>query len=481
MATTRSFSTAPSRRPRPLPRRTGPPPAACRRPGRGGRRPRTSCRRAPPGCPLPRTPCPRPAGAAADDRLPGARTRGPAASAPGARRARSPARAAPPAAATGGADADPLVASTPCSAPPRSTGGRLDLTYLEFELLAHLVAHPHRVHTRDQLVTTVWGYGHVGDGRTVDVHVARLRRKLGAEHRQVIQTVRRVGYKYAPPARPLTGGDRAARPAPRPSGTPLPVLLSSRNRSAGRGGAGRASPGMRLLVLGGTEFVGRAVVEAAVGRGWEVTVFHRGRHEAPPGCGPVLGDRTADGGRPRSRRARAGGTSSSTPGRRRPARSGTPPGCWPGGRAATCTCRAVRVRVGAAARATPRTPRSSTARRPTRRQTDYARDKRGGELAGGRRVRRGPLAAGAVRADPRPVREHRPAAVVAGPDRARAARSSRPARANCPLQYIDVRDLAEWILDAAEAGLSGAVHLVSPLRAHHDGGAARRVRRGHRG
>ncbi|MEU5343803.1 winged helix-turn-helix domain-containing protein [Streptomyces sp. NPDC020766] len=79
-------------------------------------------------------------------------------------------------------------------------GGRpLELTYLEFELLAHLVAQPHRVHTRDQLVTTVWGYGHVGDGRTVDVHIARLRRKLGAEHREAIQTVRRVGYKYTPP------------------------------------------------------------------------------------------------------------------------------------------------------------------------------------------------------------------------------------------------------------------------------------------
>ncbi|MEU7277577.1 winged helix-turn-helix domain-containing protein [Streptomyces sp. NPDC045431] len=77
-------------------------------------------------------------------------------------------------------------------------GRPLELTYLEFELLAHLVANPHRVHTRDQLVTTVWGYGHVGDGRTVDVHVARLRRKLGAEHRRTIQTVRRVGYKYAP-------------------------------------------------------------------------------------------------------------------------------------------------------------------------------------------------------------------------------------------------------------------------------------------
>ncbi|ANW20506.1 winged helix-turn-helix domain-containing protein [Streptomyces clavuligerus] len=74
----------------------------------------------------------------------------------------------------------------------------LDLTYLEFELLAHLVAHPHRVHTRDHLVTTVWGYGHVGDGRTVDVHVARLRRKMGERYRHTIQTVRRVGYKYTP-------------------------------------------------------------------------------------------------------------------------------------------------------------------------------------------------------------------------------------------------------------------------------------------
>lgn len=83
---------------------------------------------------------------------------------------------------------------------------QLDLTYLEFELLAHLVAHPHRVHSRDQLVTTVWGYGHVGDGRTVDVHIARLRRKLGADHRGSIVTVRRVGYKYAPAV-----GDRADR------------------------------------------------------------------------------------------------------------------------------------------------------------------------------------------------------------------------------------------------------------------------------
>ncbi|MGX1269559.1 winged helix-turn-helix domain-containing protein [Streptomyces phaeoluteigriseus] len=101
------------------------------------------------------------------------------------------------AAAAGG---EALVRIDPVQRTAWVSGRELDLTYLEFELLAHLVAHPNRVHTRDQLVTTVWGYGHVGDGRTVDVHIARLRRKLGAEHRRAIQTVRRVGYKYIPPA-----------------------------------------------------------------------------------------------------------------------------------------------------------------------------------------------------------------------------------------------------------------------------------------
>ncbi|MFC0493995.1 winged helix-turn-helix domain-containing protein [Streptomyces mutabilis] len=94
---------------------------------------------------------------------------------------------------------DPLIRIDTARRTAAVAGRELELTYLEFELLAHLVAHPHRVHTRDQLVTTVWGYGHVGDGRTVDVHVARLRRELGAEHRRTIQTVRRVGYEYSPP------------------------------------------------------------------------------------------------------------------------------------------------------------------------------------------------------------------------------------------------------------------------------------------
>lgn len=77
-------------------------------------------------------------------------------------------------------------------------GRELELTYLEFDLLSHFVAHPHTVHTRDALISGIWGYGHVGDGRTVDVHVARLRRKLGPAYRGRISTVRSVGYKYVP-------------------------------------------------------------------------------------------------------------------------------------------------------------------------------------------------------------------------------------------------------------------------------------------
>ena len=88
-------------------------------------------------------------------------------------------------------------------------GRRLDLTYLEFQLLAHLANHPHRVHSRAHLVTAIWGYDHVGDGRTVDVHIARLRRKLGAPHRRRIVTVRRVGYKYLPER---SGPDAAPQP-----------------------------------------------------------------------------------------------------------------------------------------------------------------------------------------------------------------------------------------------------------------------------
>ena len=81
-------------------------------------------------------------------------------------------------------------------------GGRpLDLTFKEFELLKYLAQHPGRVFTRDQLLQEVWGYDYFGGTRTVDVHVRRLRAKLGPEHEQLIGTVRNVGYRFVlPPA-----------------------------------------------------------------------------------------------------------------------------------------------------------------------------------------------------------------------------------------------------------------------------------------
>jgi DNA-binding response OmpR family regulator len=83
-------------------------------------------------------------------------------------------------------------------------GRPLDLTYKEFELLKFLAQHPGRVFTRDQLLREVWGYDYFGGTRTVDVHVRRLRAKLGAEHESMIGTVRQVGYKFVlPPSRSL--------------------------------------------------------------------------------------------------------------------------------------------------------------------------------------------------------------------------------------------------------------------------------------
>ncbi len=72
----------------------------------------------------------------------------------------------------------------------------LDLTYMEYELLKFLSSNPGRVFTRETLLSRVWGYEYYGGARTVDVHVRRLRAKLGEEHAGLIQTVRSVGYKF---------------------------------------------------------------------------------------------------------------------------------------------------------------------------------------------------------------------------------------------------------------------------------------------
>jgi DNA-binding response OmpR family regulator len=80
----------------------------------------------------------------------------------------------------------------------RLRGRVLDLTFKEFELLKYLAQHPGRVFTRAQLLQEVWGYDYFGGTRTVDVHVRRLRAKLGTEYEALIGTVRNVGYRFVP-------------------------------------------------------------------------------------------------------------------------------------------------------------------------------------------------------------------------------------------------------------------------------------------
>jgi DNA-binding response OmpR family regulator len=90
----------------------------------------------------------------------------------------------------------------------RLRGTPLDLTYREFELLKYLAGNPGRVFTRGQLLQEVWGYDYYGGTRTVDVHIRRLRAKLGAEYESLIGTVRGVGYKLDPHgATAVTGPD----------------------------------------------------------------------------------------------------------------------------------------------------------------------------------------------------------------------------------------------------------------------------------
>ncbi len=104
-------------------------------------------------------------------------------------------------------------------------GQPIDLAYKEFELLKYLVQHPGRVFTRAQLLQEVWGYDYYGGTRTVDVHIRRLRAKLGGEYEHLIGTVRNVGYRFDPP----DDEDRAATTQNTADSTP--VAHSERPRS----------------------------------------------------------------------------------------------------------------------------------------------------------------------------------------------------------------------------------------------------------
>ncbi|MFJ7148052.1 NAD-dependent epimerase/dehydratase family protein [Streptomyces sp. NPDC100445] len=219
---------------------------------------------------------------------------------------------------------------------------------------------------------------------------------------------------------------------------------------------------MRLLVLGGTEFVGRAVVEGALGRGWEVTVFHRGRHRPPPGARVLHGDRTAAGGL--AALAAAGGGWDAVV------------DTWSGApRAVDAAARLLRGRAGryvyVSSRSVYAWPRVAGDAEDAplvegaaagAESTDYARDKRGGELA----------AVGAFGAAGSLLVR---AGLILGPYEnvgrlpwwlnrmARGGPVLAPGPGGLPVQYVDARDLADWLLGAVEGELGGPYNLAGPL------------------
>ncbi|MFI0262027.1 NAD-dependent epimerase/dehydratase family protein [Streptomyces sp. NPDC017056] len=214
---------------------------------------------------------------------------------------------------------------------------------------------------------------------------------------------------------------------------------------------------MRLLMLGGTEFVGRAVTDAALARGWQVTVFHRGQHAAPPGTTVLHGDRTDAA----TLGALADGTWDVVV------------DTWKG--APTAVRDAARLLADRAGRyvyvstgsvyAPPAGPGHTEESRlvegsPDADSVAYAEDKRGGELA-----------ALAAFGEDRTLLAR--AGLILGPGEnlgrlpwwltriARGGPVLAPGPRDLGLQYIDVRDLAEWILHAVETGLSGPYNLIS--------------------
>ncbi|MBM7441270.1 nucleoside-diphosphate-sugar epimerase [Streptomyces sp. HB132] len=216
---------------------------------------------------------------------------------------------------------------------------------------------------------------------------------------------------------------------------------------------------MKLLMLGGTEFVGRAVTDAALGRGWEVTVFHRGRHAAPAGVRTLTGDRTTG---ERGLAELADGTWDLVV------------DTWSG--APSAVRDAARLLAGRAGHFSYVSSRSvyafptpaglpedgplvAGASPDAGADTPYAEAKRGGELAA--------LDAFGDRA------LLARAGLILGPGEnigrlpwwlnrtARGGPVIAPGPADAGLQYIDARDLANWLLDAASDGLSGAYNTVS--------------------
>jgi nucleoside-diphosphate-sugar epimerase len=214
---------------------------------------------------------------------------------------------------------------------------------------------------------------------------------------------------------------------------------------------------MKLLILGGTEFVGRAATEEALARGWDVTVFHRGNHAPPPGVHALHGDRLgdlsalADAVRDGARWDAVLDTWSAVPGAVRQAAQLLAPHAGRYVYVSSVSVYEGALPAGHDEDAAPVEPGDE----------GYAHMKRGGELA----------AVEAFGAD-RTVLAR--AGLILGPGEnigrlpwwlnriARGGPVLAPGPRELPLQYIDARDLAVWMLDAVETGLSGPYNLVSP-------------------
>ncbi|MFH9738364.1 NAD-dependent epimerase/dehydratase family protein [Streptomyces roseolus] len=215
---------------------------------------------------------------------------------------------------------------------------------------------------------------------------------------------------------------------------------------------------MRLLLLGGTDFAGRALAETARDRGWDVTVFHRGEKPPPPGVRALHGDRTAPGGLA----ALATGTWDAAV------------DTWSGApRAVRDAARLLADRVGRSVFVSSRSVYAWPAAPglaedgpladgdPDAGATDFAADKRGGELAVLREYGedRTLLARPGLILGPRENSGRLPWWLRRV---ARGGRVLAPGPYDTPLQYVDARDLAAWIADALAAGLHGAYNTVGP-------------------
>ncbi|MEF9882555.1 NAD-dependent epimerase/dehydratase family protein [Streptomyces sp. P9-A4] len=217
---------------------------------------------------------------------------------------------------------------------------------------------------------------------------------------------------------------------------------------------------MRLLMLGGTEFVGRAVVEAALDRGWDVTVFHRGRHPAPEGVTALLGDRTTA---PEGLAALATGSWDAVV------------DTW--SLAPSVVRDAARLLAGRVERYAYVSSRSVYTWPMAAGLTEdgplvEGSPDAGGEVPYGEAKRGGELAVADAFGAERSLFVR--AGLILGPYEnvgrlpwwlgriARGGPVLAPGPGTLPIQYIDVRDLAEWTLDAVAAGLSGPYNLVSP-------------------